>query len=78
MRWPPSTLHQVHCCIWFEKNKSVVRDFFKGGGLIYAEFDSKIIYIMFLHYYLLVCKISTVKTLALRYPSSIRLINHMT
>ena len=31
----------------------------------YAEFDSKILYIEFLHDYLLVCEISTVKTRAL-------------
>ena len=32
----------------------------------YVEFDSKISYIMFLHYYLLACIISTVRTLALK------------
>ena len=31
----------------------------------YAEFDSKISYIMFLHDYLLACEIYTVRTLAL-------------
>ena len=46
-----------------------------GGGYIllkhlyindYAEFDSKISHIMFLHDYHLACEISTVRTLALR------------
>ena len=32
----------------------------------YAEFDSKISYIMFLHDYHLACKISTVRTLTLK------------
>ena len=31
----------------------------------YAEFDSKISYIMFLHNYLSACEISTVRTIAL-------------
>ena len=46
-----------------------------GGGYIilkhlylidYAEFDSKISYIIFLHDYHLACKISTVRTLDLK------------
>ena len=33
----------------------------------YAEFDSKISYIMFLHDYFLACEIATVRTLTLRF-----------
>ena len=47
--------------------------FFGGGAfwniyisMIYAEFDSKIAYIMFLHDYHLACEISTVSTFAFR------------
>ena len=63
MGWPPSTLHLVHCYIWFWTKKLVVR----GGGIDYLEFDSKVSYKMFLHdNNLLACEIFTVRPLALR------------
>ena len=60
----------IHCCSCFDDKRSVVRDFYWGGFKVfwniydydYAEFDSKMWYIMFLHDYLLACEISTVCT----------------
>ena len=71
----------VMVIVAFALNKKVSCDgLLRGGGLKredfesilkqlylndYAVFNSKNSYIMFSHYYLLACKISTVKTLAL-------------
>ena len=58
----------------FGLNTKVSCEGLLGGGVIilkhlylndYAEFDSQISYIMFLHDYHLACEISTVRTLAL-------------
>ena len=69
-----SAVMEIHCCIWFEQ-KIQLWGTFRGGikGILqhlylndYAEFDSKIMFIMFLHDYQLTCEISTVRTLALK------------
>ena len=69
-----SAVMVIHCCIWFEQKSQLLGTFFGGGGSSilkhlylndYAEFDSKISYIiLFLHDYLLVCEISKVRTIA--------------
>ena len=65
--------YHVHCSINFGLNKKVSCAGFLRGNLRilkhlylnnYAEFHSKISNIMFFLFYLLVCKISTVRTLA--------------
>ena len=57
----------IHCYMGFGQNSRLCGAFRWGHLYIndYAEFDSKISFIIFLHDYHLACEISTVRTLAL-------------
>ena len=75
-----SAVMVIHCCIWFEQKKVSYEGLLGGGGIlqylylnVYAEFDSKISYIMFLsclYDYQLACEISMVRTFALSLANS--------
>ena len=61
-----------HGCIWFEqigycegllREGNILKHLYRND---YAEFTSKISYMMFSHDYHFVCEISTVRTLTLR------------
>ena len=60
----------VHCCVivLVEHNSQIIQIILKHLYLNdYADFDSKISFVMFLHNYHLACEISTVRTLALNH-----------
>ena len=71
-----SPVMAIHCCIWFKQKSQLwgtLRGWFKVSMYKhlylndYAEFHSKISYIMFLHDYCLACEIAMVRPLLCSY-----------